>query len=211
MSKINITIYILFIWTLNSCRISYLSDDAKERIPLHSIIAIAPPKLNVSGYPLMKDEKLLDLYYRESFNFQKSLLFELNEKRFEGKLNIKIQDPDQTNLILEEFLPFKVHLIEPEDLCKILQVDAVIISEYTVVKPTSVASSIVSASILGQPTTTNFIEVDLNIHDQKSSYSCWSYKNRAAGNFFTPLPLLLSGLLNDVSREIPYARKKIKW
>ncbi|MDH5381076.1 MAG: hypothetical protein OEW75_09495 [Cyclobacteriaceae bacterium] len=193
-----------------SCRYSYITTGAKEKLTNHKIIAIIPPKVSVAGYPNMKEENLLKLYISETNNFQQELYDALAIKKSEGKLNIDILSIAKTNSILKDFTPFEIPLIDPEDLCRLLKVDAVITSEYIIVKSKSTAGAVSSVILFGQSGTTNIIEVYAEIYDSQSLDPCWIYKRIESGSLITPLTLLRQIILGNVAKEVPYGMKKIK-
>ena len=117
---------------------------------------------------------------------------------------IDVQNIDSTNIILSKN---KINLSETttDVLCELLNVDAVIYSEFVVPIRQSFFTSLLSSMIFDSDSPDTEIIMSLSIKDCDEKTLIWKYDDEeSAGIIFTSQKSIILSLLRKATREMPY-------
>ncbi len=191
----------------------YVSDKFEELSKDHQIIAILPFQtiLNLkSDQGNYSDEQLKKLAQHEGFAVQEALeSYFLNRKR-KKKLKIDFQDINTTNRILKkEGITYdNIDIYAPQELCKLLKVDAII------------SGSLTSRMLLSKEVDTSFDlitflkgksdygKIIIKLSDKNTGKLLWRYEktiNRKSGKNTSAI---IAKMMRKASRKFPYEEKK---
>ncbi len=182
----------------------YFSPDAKTRAASHKTIAIAPPKVSITGRKKDDVAALRDQEIRESVNFQKEMYSWLLKRKTQGKMFIEIQDVETTNAKLQKAGILNDKSVTPAEIAAALDVDAIITSNYSLTKPMSEGAAVALGLLVGVWGSTNQTTVTLDIHDAETKKMIWNYNHKASGSTFSTPGQLVDGLMRNASKNMPY-------
>jgi hypothetical protein len=191
----------------------YVSDSFEKLSKDHKVIAILPfqttLKLKSKGSSYSK-EQIKDLEHREGVAVQEALeSYFLNRKR-KKKLKIEFQDINTTNRLLKKAgITFEnIDIYAPQELCKILEVDAVI------------SGSLTSRILLSKEVDTSFDlitylkgksdygKIILKLSDKNTGKLLWRYErtiNRKSGK---NTKNIINKMMRMASKKFPYEEKR---
>ncbi len=213
-----------------SCGVNkFESPEFLARTANHKMVAILPPVIQYTnpktGSIILKDDKTQQMQ-TESYSLQKHLYQKLlNQKTIKDPITINFQDVIRTNEILKKNKIENKDLLEktPEELAKILQVDAVVVNR--VEKEIMIDEKIlgianVGVQILGVlngpgnnsgqagMVKTGIMKLNSSLNDGKDGFVLW--------NSFKDFDITLDNLPDDIliqygnqcARSFPYRTKK---
>lgn len=129
----NFALILFMAITIASCsRNRYLTADYDRLANQHSVIAVLPYDIQLSGRKIveMTDGEILEIREREGKQFQQSLYSEVLKRtgRRDKDINISVQDINKTNRLLKDAGVALTDIAEysPKELGHILGVDAII-------------------------------------------------------------------------------------
>ncbi|QHI36082.1 hypothetical protein IMCC3317_14360 [Kordia antarctica] len=215
MKKILLFIIVLFvgIQLSNAQKKIYVSDTFEELSEDHKMIAILPfqTTLNLkSDQNTYTAEQLKKLAEREGIAVQQALeSYFLNRKR-KKKLKIEFQDVNTTNRVLKKagITLENIDIYTPQELCKILNVDAII------------SGSLTSRLLLSEEVDTSFNlitflkgksdygKIIIKLSDKKTGKLLWRYEktiNRKSGKNTSAI---IAKMMRIASRKFPYEEKR---
>ncbi|WP_420574308.1 hypothetical protein [Kordia sp.] len=214
MKKIVILLVVFFgIQQSNAQKKIYLSDKFEELSKDHKIIAILPfqTKLNLkSDKDSYSEAQIQKLAQEEGVAVQQALeSYFLNRKR-KKKLKIEFQDINTTNRILkkEGITSENIDIYAPQELCKILKVDAII------------NGSLTSRLLLSKEVDTSFDlitflkgksdygKIIIKLSDKNTGKLLWRYEktiNRKSGKNTSAI---IDKMMRKASRKFPYEEKR---
>jgi len=210
-----ITICILFVFVLSSCAKTSFIKGGKEIVKKHNTVAIIPADVydaNCNGQSM--SECILDDEEANYLNVQLyNAIFNKNTfKRYKLKIlgadliRSKIED---AGIEISDSIGY--FQLDNNELCEVLDVDAVLFSEFIVRRPTSVGTSVgvaVARSLLlpgiGFGTTTNWIQGNLFLYDRKTGKEVWSYEHKMKGDFLTTKKGVQQSLMRNIAKKLPY-------
>lgn len=191
----------------------YVSDKFEELSKQHHIIAILPfqTTLNLkSDQGNYSEEQLKTLAQKEGVAVQEALeSYFLNRKR-KKKLKIDFQDINTTNRILKKagITDENIDIYAPQELCKLLKVDAII------------SGSLISRLLLSKEVDTSFDlisflkgksdygKIIIKLSDKTTGKLLWRYEktiNRKSGK---NTAVIIAKMMRKASRKFPYEKKK---
>ncbi|EDP96326.1 hypothetical protein U8527_09440 [Kordia algicida OT-1] len=213
MKKLLLIIIIFFgIQQSNAQKKIYVSDKFEKLSKDHKIIAILPfqttlkLKTEVKSY---SKEQIDKLEQKEGIAVQQALeSYFLNRKR-KKKLKIEFQDINTTNRILtkENITSENIDIYAPQELCKILKVDAII------------NGSLTSRLLLSKEVDTSFDlitflkgksdygKIIIKLSDKNTGKLLWRYEktiNRKSGKNTSAI---IDKMMRKASRKFPYEEK----
>lgn len=200
-------ILVTVIFTLTSCAKVYYSPEAYEKASRHKVISIMPPSVALSKNKKMTAEELLDMEAKESQNFQEEMQSWMLKRKMQGRFNKKIQDITTTNALLERAGYYDQRLTT-EEVCKALDVDGLIVSNFTLAKPMSTGGAIALGVLFGVSTTTNKVGASLSIKDCKSGDVIYNFDHKMSGSVGSSSESFVSRLMSLASKKMPYKEKK---
>ncbi|WAC01531.1 hypothetical protein N7U66_16415 [Lacinutrix neustonica] len=94
----------------------------------------------------------------------------------------------------------------PEDLAKILGVDAVITGTFETNKPMSEGASVALGLLIGFRGSTNNAIVNMNINNNTDGLLLWNYNKKVRGSIGSSPEDLVNVLMRKASRRLSYTK-----
>jgi hypothetical protein len=188
---------------LQSCAKIFYTPDATPLARAQKVIAIAPPKVSIAARRKVDGAALIEQQKTESINFQREMYSWMLKRKMQGTILVDIQDVETTNAKLAAAGFQDGNLLTPADLCKVLNVDGILTSNYALSKPMSEGAAIALAVLAGWWAPTNEAVVSLSIHDSGSEKMIWNYDHKLSSSLSSPARLV-DELMRQASRKMPY-------
>ena len=201
--KKSILILVVAALILQSCAKVFYAPDARSLAQNQGIIAIAPPQVSIAARKNIDGAALIEQQKTESVNFQREMYSWMLKRKMQGKMSVEIQDVETTMALLSKAGVNEGTIFTPDDLCRILGVDGVLTSNYSLSKPMSEGAAIALGVIAGVWGPTNEATVSLSIHDYSTKKMIWNYNHKLSSSLSTPAKLV-DDLMRQASREMPY-------
>lgn len=197
--------------TLNACSPTiYKSNNFESSKETVKTVAILPFSVSNSGTRLPKGttaETLKESQRKTGYDIQSNAYswFLQRQKNY----IISFQDVDRTNALLNTAGKNydDISLMDKGELCKLLNVDAIISGKATLSKPMSEGAAVALGLLVGAWGTTNRTTTTLTIHDGKSDL-LWKYDFAASGSIGSNSESLVNALMRNASKKFPYKVKK---
>ena len=186
-----------------SCAKVFYAPDARYLASNQKIIAIIPPKVSIAARRKVDGAALIEQQKTESINFQREMYSWMLKRKMQGKILVDIQDVETTNAKLAAAGYGDTNSLTPSDLSKVLNVDGILTSNYSLSKPMSEGVAIALAIIGGEWGPTNEAVASLSIHDSGSDKMIWNYDHRLSSSMGSPVRLV-DDLMREASRRMPY-------
>lgn len=214
--KKNLFLVVLFITTTYFSQTSlYENPQFDEIAKNHKSIGILPFKATVKLRPKQMEKMTAEQFKRLEINEGKSIQLAMFswflKRKKRGKLTtIEIQDPTKTTALLKKKNITQDNLSEytPEELAKILGVDAIISGSYETNKPMSEGASVALGLLIGFWGTTNSAVVNMNVHNAADGVLLWNYNKKVRGSIGSSPDDLINKLMRKASRRLSYTKKK---
>ena len=94
----------------------------------------------------------------------------------------------------------------PQNLAKILEVDAVISGEFDTNKPMSEGASVVMGALFGFFGTTNSATINMSVHNAEDGILLWNYNKKVSGSIGSDTEDLINMLMRKASRRLAYTK-----
>jgi hypothetical protein len=188
---------------LQSCAKVFYTPDARNIAGTQRIIAIIPPKVSIAARRKVDGAALIEQQKTESINFQREMYSWMLKRKMQGTILVDIQDVETTNAKLAAAGFQNGDNLTPTDLSKVLDVDGVLTSNYSLSKPMSEGAAIALAVIAGVWGPTNEAVVSLSLHDRGAEKMIWNYDHRLTSTLGSPARLV-DELMREASRKMPY-------
>jgi hypothetical protein len=201
--KKSLVLLIVATLILQSCAKVFYTPDARYLAGTHKIIAIVPPKVSIAARKKVDVAALIEQQKTESINFQREMYSWMLKRKMKGTIFVDILDVETTNAKLAAAGFQDARLLTPTDLSKVLNVDGILTSNYSLSKPMSEGAAIVMAVLVGVWAPTNEAVVSLSIHDSGSDKMIWNYDHKLSSSLGSPARLV-DALMRQASREMPY-------
>jgi hypothetical protein len=201
--KKSLVLLIVAAFLLQSCAKVFYTPDARYLASSHKIIAIIPPKVSIAARRKVDGVALIEQQKAESINFQREMYSWMLKRKMQGTIFVDIQDVETTNAKLAAAGFQNGNLLTPTDLSKILNVDGVLTSNYSLSKPMSEGAAISMAVLVGWWAPTSEAVVSLSIHDSRSDKMIWNYDHKLSSSLSSPARLV-DELMRQASRKMPY-------
>jgi hypothetical protein len=186
-----------------SCAKVFYAPDARTLARTHKIIAIVPPKVSIAARKKVDAAALIEQQKTESINFQREMYSWMLKRKMQGTIFVDIQDVETTNAKLVAAGFQDAGLLTPTDLARVLNVDGILTSNYSLSKPMSEGAAIALAVLAGWWAPTNEAVVSLSIHDSGSEKMIWNYDHKLSSSLSSPARLV-DELMRQASRKMPY-------
>jgi len=206
--KKKILVITLIVFTIVSCGPKiYTVQNAENYTRNHRTLAILPPKVSIPAQKNMSAAALRENEKSSSLSFQQEMYIWMLKRSQQGKLNVEIQDVDETIALLNKIDYFDKAggKMTPAELASALGVDAVLSSNYALSKPMSEGAAIAMGVLVGAWGPTAKTKVDLNLYDGKTGKMIWNY-NHEVGGTFTSHTKLVDALMKNASKKLPYKK-----
>lgn len=190
-------------------QIYYSSTDAKELALKHNTIAIVPPNITFYSTKNIDAETIKEQQKIESENFQREISSWLLKRKGQGKFSpeTEIQELVITNAKLRQ-AGYPEKIFSAAEICEILDVDGILISNYTLSKPLSTGAAIALAVFVGISGPTNAVNVVMNVHDRSHNKMIWNYSRKINGGLGSSPATLVDMSMRNASKKMPYFLKK---
>jgi len=201
--KRSVVLLIVATLFLQSCAKVFYATDARYLANTQKMIAIVPPKVSIAAKKKVDAAALIEQQKTESINFQREMYSWMLKRKMQGKIFVDIQDVETTNAKLAAAGFQDAGLLTPADLSRVLNVDGVLTSNYSLSKPISEGAAIALAVIAGWWAPTNEAVVSLSIHDSGTDKLIWNYDHKLSSSLSSPARLV-DELMREASRKMPY-------
>lgn len=179
----------------------------------HKIIAVVPfvtsITLRAKQSEKLKEGQLEKMEEIESLNVQQSMCSWFVKRKEKGTMWVDVQDAKTTNDLLAEHRITYSNISEftPNELAKILKVDAIVRGFYKTKNPiTDLASfGLMLGRISGS---TNESKINMFIHNSGDAKLLVQYTKIVSGSFGSSSDQLINALMRKASRRIPYTKPK---
>ena len=188
---------------LSGCAKIFYTSDAMPLAKAQKIVAIAPPNVSIAARKKVDGAALIEQQRTESKNFQREMYSWMLKRKMQGNITVELQDVETTNAKLANAGFYEGKLLTPGDMCKILGVDGIMTSNYSLSKPMSEGAAIAFAVLVGVWGATNEATVSLSIHDQSANKMIWNFDHKLSSSMSTPARLV-DALMRQASRKMPY-------
>ena len=118
------------------------------------------------------------------------------KRKGKGQFVVDFQDISQTNALLRDIED--INILSTDELCKLLNVDGIIISNFGLSKPMSTTGAIASTLLLGYGAT-NEATVSISIKDCISNSLLWKYDHKYQGGVIK-LTCTISRWINETCK-----------
>jgi len=193
-----------------SSKQTFSAPELKEAVLKHKTVAIIPLKSSIFYKKMPKGmdaEMVMNEEKKMGYDMQSGMYTFLLRKV--DNYTVNFQEVDRTNILLKKagFVEKRDEFL-PEDLCKILNVDAVIIANYSWSKTGSEAGAIAKSLIFGgigggvaSGTLT------LQIYEAKEGKLLWRFTKEMNEGAFSSANELMERMMRKVSRNFPYEKE----
>ncbi|MFZ5998995.1 MAG: hypothetical protein ACOYW3_00670, partial [Bacteroidota bacterium] len=153
----------------------------------HKIIAVVPFRTTISLRPkqmaVLKEGQLEKMQEDESRNIQMSMYAWFLKRKQQGKMWVDVQDASTTTAILSRnginYSNIDGHT--PEEIAKILNVDAIVKGTFDTDKPMSDGASLALGMLVGFWGATNTAKINMFIHNGEDGRVLVNYNKAVAG------------------------------
>ena len=208
-----ITLLLSFFINIQAQTNLYENPDFDKIAESHKIIAIVPFKTQVKLRPKqMKDmttEQLKNLERSEGESIQSAMYSWFLKRKTRGDLkDLEIQDPRVTTSMLKKQNIDYDNIMEftPQELAKILEVDALISGEFETNKPMSEGAGIALGVVLGVWGSTNSATMNMSVHNAVDGVLLWNYNKKVSGSVGSSPEDLINILMRKASRRLAYTK-----
>jgi len=180
----------------------------------HKIIAVIPFKTTISLRPkkmeTLKEGQLEKMQEDESFDIQQSMYSWFLKRKQQGKMWVDVQDVHTTNAILARngINYANLNQFTPEEIAKILEVDAVVDGTFETSKPMSDGASVALGLLVGFYGATNNAEINMFIHNSENGKVLVNYNKGVSGSLGSSSDQLINIIMRKASRRIPYTKPR---
>jgi hypothetical protein len=187
----------------------FSAPDLKESISTHKTVAIIPLKASIYYKKMPKGmdaEMVINEEKKMGYDMQGGMYTYLLRKA--DNYSVGFQEIERTNVLLKKagFAEKRDEFL-PEDLCKILNVDAVIIANYAWSKTGSEAGAIAKSLIfggLGGGVASGTLT--MQIYEAKEGKLLWRFNKEMNEGAFSSANELMERMMRKVSRNFPYEK-----
>lgn len=214
MKKLLLLVFVTFTVTTFSQTNLYENPDFDEIAKNHKVIGILPfkayVKLRKKQMKEMTTEDMKRLELAEGKSIQTAMYSWFLKRKKRGKLQrIEVQDPNKTTALLrkKEITQENMANYTPEEMAKILEVDAIISGDYKTDKPMSEGASVALGLLVGFWGTTNSATINMSVHNAEDGVLLWNYNKKVRGSLGSSPEDLINKLMRKASRRLSYTKK----
>jgi hypothetical protein len=197
----NITALFLLSIFVSSCASIYLAPNGKSIANKHEKVAIVIPKVSIKARKKDDAEAIKESQRTSAFEFQQEIYKYLLKRKTQGKMQVNIQDVEETNAILERS---NIKNLTTKEMCDLLEVDAIMTSNFGLKKPMSTGGAIALAVLTGYGASTNEVVVTLSIKNCDDKSLLWKYDHKYSGGLGSSTSRLVEALMRKASKKMPY-------
>lgn len=191
----------------------YLANDFRSYAPNHKTVAILPADVTIGMRPNQarntSAEQMRTLQQQTALDFQARIYAWLLRRQQQSRYTVDFQDVATTNSLL-----YKANLTDkdmrtqsPQDLAKLLGVDAVLTTSVRTTKPMSDGAAVAVGLLVGAWGATNQANITVDIHEATGGKLLWKYDYVASGSVGSSPEGMVNALMRNASRKFPYTPK----
>jgi hypothetical protein len=180
----------------------------------HKIIAVIPFRVTISLRPkqmqALKEGQLEKMQEDESRNIQMALYAWFLKRKQQGKMWVDVQDASTTTALLAKngITPSNIDSFTPEEIAKLLNVDAIVRGTFDTDKPMSDGASVALGLLVGFWGATNQATINMFIHNAEDGKVLINYNKGVSGSLGSNNDQLINVVMRKASRRIPYTKPK---
>lgn len=180
----------------------------------HKRVALLPFEVRIDPNNRGKDmtiEQFNELEREQGETFQQALYSDFLQGQQRGRYTVWFQDTSQTKARLSKHCDDwnecleKLPTLPKDELCEILEVDAVISGQMSLSKPLGHSAAIAMLVLTGIGGKTNEAHINISIHEASEGKLLWSYEHVAGGDLLSSPEKLAKSFMEDVSSTFPYS------
>jgi hypothetical protein len=192
----------------------YVNENFTSIAKDHQTVAILPFKAIIKLRPKqmekMTPEQFLKLQKDEGMAVQSAVHSYLLKRKDQHELKIKFLDISTTNALLAKnnITQENIETFTPQELAKLLNVDAVISGVLATDKPMSDGASLALGVLAGYYGSTNSGKCTININDGKTGELMWKYEKTLSRSLGSDTNTIINTMMRKASRQLPYIEGK---
>lgn len=181
----------------------------------HKIIAVVPFRTTISLRPkqlaALKEGQLAEMNEDESINIQNAMFAWFLTRRQQGRMWVDVQDVSITNAILARngITYDNMAKYSPQEIARILEVDAIVKGTFDTDKPMSDGASLALGVLVGFWGATNKATINMFIYNAADGRAIVNYNKAVAGSVGSTTDQLINKVMRKASRRIPYTKPKV--
>lgn len=187
----------------------YEAPGLKEKIAAHQTVAILPFDFTIRYKRLPKnvtEEMIAEQQRQDARNIQASMYTFLLRKI--GDYAVSFQDVARTNALLNklDISTDNIGSFTKDELCRILEVDAVISGSVLTDRPLSESAAIAIGVVTGLWLNDKETDTVITLHNGTDGELLWRFDRTVAGNSFNTTDQLVNIIMRQVARNFPYSK-----
>lgn len=192
----------------------YMAQDFQAYAPKHKVVAILPASVNIGLRPNQAKntsaDQMRQMQLQSALDYQSRIYAWLLRRNLQQHYTVEFQDVSQTNSVLRKanLTDEDMRTQSPQDLAKMLGVDAVLTTNVQTSKPMSDGAAVAVGLLVGAWGATNQANITVNINDGTSGKLLWKYDFVAAGSVGSSPENIVNALMRNASRKFPYTPTK---
>lgn len=192
----------------------YLAQDFRTYAPAHKTVAILPASVNIGLRPKearnTSGDQMRNMQQQSALDFQSRIYAWLLRRQMQQHYTVEFQDVALTNSMLRKanLTDEDMRTLSPQDLAKMLGVDAVLTTSVRTSKPMSDGAAVALGVLVGAWGATNQANITVNIHDGAAGKLLWKYDFVASGSVGSSPENMVNALMRNASRKFPYTPAK---
>jgi hypothetical protein len=192
----------------------YQAANMRQVVNTHKTVAIIPPAvaLQLRPYQMRRTtpEQLADREEKMGYNIQNNMYSWILRKQHRMNYSVQFQDITATNAKLAKagITYADLHKMDPDEVAKILAVDAVLGMTVNAVKPMSDGAAFTLGMFFNIWGVTNHTSVTTNIHDGATGNLMWRTTINENGSAGSNPEQLINMVMKRTARRFPYRMPK---
>ncbi len=192
----------------------YLANDFRTYAPTHKVVAILPASVTIGMRPNQARnttaEQMRTLQQQTSLDFQARIYAWLLRRKQQSQYTVDFQDVALTNSLLRKanLSDEDMRTLAPQELAKVLGVDAILTTSVRTTKPMSDGAAVAVGLLVGAWGATNQANITVDIHEASAGKLLWKYDFVAAGSVGSSAEGMVNALMRNASRKFPYTPAK---
>ena len=192
----------------------YLAQDFRTYAPAHKTVAILPASVNIGLRPKearnTSSDQMRSMQQQSALDFQARIYAWLLRRQVQQHYTVDFQDVALTNSMLRKanLTDDDMRTLSPQELAKMLGVDAVLTTSVRTTKPMSDGAAVAVGLLVGAWGATNQANITVNIHDGAAGKLLWKYDFAASGSVGSSPENMVNALMRNASRKFPYTPAK---
>jgi len=207
----NLHFFLLIFISLSSCVAVQEAGNVVEVSQQHERIAIIPIQATLERKIWMSQDKYQELTRLKSEETQQRIYRQLEYYSRSGALHAEIMSPDEVNAKLFG-ANYPNVLLNNNDLCSLLQVDAIIFGNIQVWEPVNEATAMmINSASQNISVITNIVQLSLSLYDAKRGEQIWNGQQTLRGQMGSIKENMQRQACRRAVRNLPYNIKKRRY